>query len=131
MRHYLLLLLIAAVVSGCVSVLQEPSTWVEVWLENEADVKVSSVATGADDYHSDFGILGSKGAGKTAVVGVRFTATFPIEWEENFDGKTRRATVDLRSLADVKNRAIILAYNGNGRWEARPGRTIRPQAENR
>ncbi|OGV67895.1 MAG: hypothetical protein A2498_10820 [Lentisphaerae bacterium RIFOXYC12_FULL_60_16] len=96
-------------------------------VENTFPVKITSVRMGGADHHSDFGVLGSKGAGATAGVPVRFVEEFPIEWEENYDGIWHHAVVDLRRFKDIENRAIILRYKGGGIWEAELGREIRPR----
>jgi hypothetical protein len=111
---------------GCAYLPETKVTYLEVWLENTSDVKVSSVALGKADQCSDFGLLGSKGAKKVAVVQVQFIRDFPVKWEENFDDKERQTVIDLRQFERVKNRAIAVRYKGNGQWEAELGREIRP-----
>ncbi len=124
--NLILVLAFWASVIGCTHLPEARLTYLEVRLENDADVKVSSVAIGKGDQCSEFGLLGSKGAGATAVVSVEYIREFPVKWEENCDDKERQATVDLRKFEGVKNRAITLRYKGNGQWEAELGREIRP-----
>lgn len=123
-----LILMLALVASGfgCTHLPETMLTYLEVRLENNADVKISSVAIGKGAQCSDVGLLGSKGAGATAVVPVEFVRDYPVIWEEAFDGKERQAVIDLRQFEGVKNRAITVRYKGNGQWEAELGREIRP-----
>ena len=115
---------------GCAHLPDTIMAYREVWLENTVDVDITSVNLGSrDDKCSEFGVLGTKGAGKVAGVPVRFSAKFPIEWEENFDNTWHRAVVDLRRFKDTENRAIILRYTGDGKWEALPGREIPPRTD--
>jgi len=111
-------------VFGCRNLNRDDRSYREVRIENTVAVKITSVRIGAADHCSDFGILGSKGAGKAAGVPVRFESAFPIEWEEKFNNIWHRAAVDLRRFKDTENRAIILRYTGDGKWEALPGREI-------
>jgi hypothetical protein len=124
--NLILLLALFGFVIGCTHLPETKVTYLEVRLENSADVKISSVAIGKGDQCSDFGLLGSKGAGATAVVPVEFVRDYPVIWEEAFDGKERQAVIDLRQFEGVKNRAITVRYKGNGQWEAELGREIRP-----
>jgi len=124
--NLILMLALLASFFGCTHLPETMLTYLEVRLENNADVKISSVAIGKGDECSDFGLLGSKGAGATAVVPVEFIRDFSVKWEENFDDKEREATVDLRQFEGVKNRAITVRYKGHGQWEAELGREIRP-----
>ncbi len=114
-------------VQGCQHLADATVAYREVWLENTVDVDITSVATGRrGDGCSEFGVLGSKGAGKVAGVPIRFVSDFLIQWEENFDGVFHQTVVDLRRFKGVENRAIILRYKGNDKWETQLGRTIRP-----
>jgi hypothetical protein len=124
--NLILMLTLFGSVIGCTHLPKTQVTYLEVWLENTSDVKVSFVALGKADQCSDFGLLGSKGAKKVAVVPVQFIRDFPVTWEENFDDNERRAIVDLRQFEGVKNRAITVRYKGNGLWETELGREIRP-----
>ncbi len=113
-------------VQGCLHLSGVGAAYREVWLENTVDVDITSVAIGREGNGcSEFGVLGSKGAGKVAVVAVRFDSEFPVRWEQDFNGVWHHALVDLRQFKDVENRAIIMRYAGDGRWEASLGREIR------
>ncbi len=114
---------------GCRSLTRGDLTYREVRLENTVAIKITSVRLGDADNRSDLGVLGSKGSGATAGVAVRFDSKYPIEWEENFDNTWHHAVVDLRRFKDTENRAIILRYTGDGKWEALPGREIPPRTD--
>lgn len=122
--------MLALLGGGCLYFPHSGMVYREVWLENTVDVDITSVNVGSrDDKCSEFGVLGTKGAGKVAGVPLRFAAKFPIEWEENFDNTWHHAVVDLRRFKDTENRAIILRYTGDGKWEAVAGREIPPRKD--
>ena len=104
-------------VAGCRHFVHGEEFYVSVTMQNESAVKITGVAIGSGKSCSRFGILGSKGAGKGAVVPVCFTSNFPIQWEEGPDDQEHNATVDIRKFAG--SNYITLTYQGNNVWVAK------------
>ena len=103
--------------------------WVEVWMENHAETTITDVSIGPVEHCSGFGYLGSKGAAAVAGVGVQFVESFPIQWSQSAPTRHYRGVVDLSSFADLNNRALIIAYQGNGVWKAELGREIKKKVK--
>lgn len=118
-RPFSLLIFLSAVVVGCSSLSSVEYCHVSVRLQNDANVDIGWVSIGQDVHKSDFGVLGGKGARKTALVPVSFMKDFPINWEEENDqvGKGKLTKIDLRHLAGCNY--ITLTYQGNGVWIAK------------
>lgn len=115
-----LLFLGCLLIAGCLT--SKPDIdYASVRLQNNADVRVSWVTIGKKPYKSDFGILGSKGADKGAVVPVCYSKTFPISWREGSyeHGIDKYYELDLSALKGSQRLTIF--YNGNDVWGARPG----------
>ena len=106
--------------TGCVT-FKPVVNYASVRLQNNADVKVSWISIGKKPFKSDFGILGSKGAEKGAVVPVCYSKAFPISWREDSyeNGVDKYYELDLSSLKGSQRLTIF--YNGNGVWSAMPG----------
>jgi hypothetical protein len=104
-------------VAGCQHLFRGEEFYVSVTMQNQSDVKITGVSIGSGKSCSRFGVLGSKGAGKGAVVPVCFRSNFPVQWEEGDNEKVMRADVDLRNL--VGSNYITLIYKGNGVWVAK------------
>lgn len=122
--NVLLLIFLLAVLAGCLRLSPVDYCYVSVRLQNDANVDVAWVSIGPegpDAHKSEFGVLGNKGAGKTALVPLCFINDFPVTWEEGDDeaGKGRQAKVDLSGLKGC--RSITLSYQGNGVWMAKRG----------
>ena len=114
------LCVVCITVAGCVTSSHEVN-YASVRLQNNADVKISWVSIGRKPYKSDFGILGSKGAEKGAVIPVSFSKAVPIYWREGSyeHGVDKYYELDLSALKGSQRLTIF--YNGNDAWGARPG----------
>lgn len=111
-------------VAGCRLIPQTNEDYVSVTMQNQSANRITGVSIGAGESCSRFGLLGSRGAGKGAVVPISFVSNFPIQWEEGADEQKKNAQVDLSSL--VGSLYITLTYQGNGMWVAK---SDEPQAQ--
>ena len=119
----------ALILTGCLHLFRTQTYWREVCIENYADTEITDVSIGPAEHCSMFGYLGCKGAGKVAGVGVQFIEDFPIQWSQTTAPRHNRNTVDLSKFAGLKNRALVIAYCGNGVWKAEPGRELKKKEE--
>jgi len=118
MKWYnLILVVVVFSIAGCQHLFRGEEYYVSVTMKNQSDARITGVAIGSGKSCSRFGILGSKGAGATAVVPVCFRSNFPVQWEEGDDEKVMLSEIDLRSL--VGSNYITLIYKGNGVWVAK------------
>jgi hypothetical protein len=116
---------VITILTGCAHLFRPPLYWVDVLIENRADTKITDVSIGPSYHHSGFGIIGSKGAAKGAVVGIQFISDFPVEWTESAIPGLHRSKIDLSTFSKLKNRGITLFYVGDGMWKAELGREIK------
>lgn len=103
--------------AGCLHFSATDEFYVSVTMRNQSETTITGVAIGPEKSCSRFGLLGSKGAGATAVVPVCFTSDFLIQWEEGPNDEKHQATVDIKGL--VGSNYITLTYQGNGVWVAK------------
>lgn len=113
--------LLMSMLAGCAHQGTLAPSHASVRIQNNANVKVSWVSIGKKPYKSDFGILGSKGADKGAVVPVSYAKNFPIQWREGpyETGIDRYSEIDLSEMKGISR--ITIFYQGNGTWEVKAG----------
>jgi hypothetical protein len=122
--NVVLLSFFVAVLAGCLHLSPVDYCYVSVRLQNDANIDVAWVSIGPEGpnaHKSEFGVLGNRGAGATALVPLCFIKDFPITWEEGDDeaGKGRQTKVDLSGFKGCSS--ITLSYQGNGVWTAKRG----------
>lgn len=122
--RYLFVAIVFLSIQGCRQFYQGEEYYVSVTMINQSDTTITGVSIGSGRSSSRFGILGRKGAGKGAVVPIRFIPNFAVRWEEGQTDHKHLATVDISGLAGCNH--IILTYQGNGVWAARKDEPLLP-----